>query len=231
MHPINLPSFKLVRRLTLLASLCGSLFLAAQADGAVLLTVTDTNGSPNSVDVDPNVPSSRFFSVDVFLTFTSLPAGITGVTYLFETPNAVDSSLFQITARNTAGGLFTGANLTTPDGTVLTLANALLDARNNNDLGGTVADPLNECILPGTYFLATYTLEAKPALSAGNHVIQTALVSVTGCEPNFDEFPVAAAGYTVRVVPEPAAGCLLALGCTLLGWARGRRANVTTRLT
>lgn len=204
--------------------MCGSLFLAMPADGAVILTITDQTGDPTSVDVDPNVPSSHFFAVDVYLTFTPNPPGITGLTYLFETSLLADSGLFQFTTRNTTGGLFTGSNLTVPDSTVLQPSNSLLDRRNNNDLGGTVADPLTECIQPGTYFLATYMFEAKPAISSRTFAdFQTALVSVTGCGPDFDEIPVAPVSYRVNVVPEPGVGMLLCLAGSLLGLSRRKR--------
>ena len=208
---------KLIRSLALLGSVCGFLFLASPAQGAVILTISDNSGPPNSTDVDLNV--SGFFSFTVSLTLTA-PHGITGLTYLLETPQPSGSGQFQITARNTNGAVFSGANLTTPDATVLTPANALLDPRNNNDLGGTVADVFNDCIPPGSYFVATYTMEAKPTIAAGTYTIQLALQSATGCGPDFDEISVAPATYAVRVVPEPGAGCLLCLGSALLGFAR-----------
>ena len=222
-HPINA-----ARSLALLASLCGSLLLADAAQATVILTLTDNTGSPTSVDVNPGVAASRFFSFNINLTTTE---PITGLTYLLETPNAGGSGKFQITARDTTGALFTGSNLTTTNGSVLLAVNALLDPRNNNDLGGTVSDPFVDCILPGTYFVATLTMEALSTISTGTYTIQTALQSATGCQPNFDELPIARATYSVNVVPEPASAWLLCLGGALLGGTRRRRMDTSSEGT
>lgn len=223
MRPFTTPQFKPMRSLALLASVCGFLCTGAPTNAAIVLTISDGVGSPNIVDLDPSVPSTFNFAFDVFVTITLPDTGITGLTYLLQTPDLTDSGLFRITSRNTTGGLFTGSTLTTPDSTVLIAANALLDTRNNNDLGGTVVDPLTECIPPGTYFLATYTFNTNSAISPGIHSIQDTLVSATGCGPGFDEIPIASTSYSVNVVPEPSTGLLLGVGLMILGRARRRR--------
>jgi autotransporter-associated beta strand protein len=184
--------------LVLLGTLCGVLSLASSAKAAVALSLTDNVGTPNSADVNLAIPGSRSFSFTVNLTSTE---GLTGLTYLFDAPGS-GSGQFQLTARNTTGAIFSGANLTTDDATVLLPGNALLDPRNNGDLGGTVADPNSECILPGTHFVATLTLEANAAIPAGLYTLQTALQSATGCGPIFNEISMPLANYTVHVVSD-----------------------------
>ena len=222
-HPINA-----ARSLALVASLCGSFLLAGAAQAVVTLTITDNIGSPTSVNVNPSVPASLLFSFNVNLTTTE---PLTGLTYLLETPTAGGSGQFRIAGRDTTGALFTGSNLTTPNGTALLAANALLDPRNNNDLGGTVSDPFLECIPSGTYFIATLTMEALPTISGGTFTIQMALQSATGCEPNFDELPIARPTYSVNVVPEPVSAWLICLGGPLLVGTRRRRKAIGSEET
>ena len=214
-----------MRSLTLLGSLCGLLAMNAPSQGAVILTFNDLVGDPVSVTVDPSNPSSLCFTFNVSMNSTE---AITGVTYLLETPSPATqdgSGKFSIFNRNTTGAAFSGPMLTTANATVLSPANALLDPRNNNDLGGTVLDPLNESISPGANVLISQiTLCADPSILPGSYIICTYLPSATAdLAGGFDEIPIARAIYTVNVVPEPVSAWLLCLGGALLGGRCGKR--------
>ena len=206
-------------RSILLGSLCGLLSIAQPAQGAVTLSLADTVGAPNSAEVNLNSPASRFFTFR--LTLNATTKSTTGLTYFLETPDFGGNGQFRIASRDTTGSTY--SDLTTSDATVLTPVNALLDPRNNNDLGATVADVVNAPNPAGTYFVADYVIEALSTISPGTYTIETALQSATGGGPDFDELPVAAATYTVQIVPEPVAGWLLCVGTSLIGYARRKR--------
>ena len=191
-----------------LGSLCGLLLTIPSAHGAVTLSLTDTVGAPNSAEVNLNNPASRFFTFT--LTLNATTESTKGLTCFLETPDFAGNGHFRIVSRDTAGSSFN--DLTTSNTTVSTPANAVLDPRNNDDLGATVADVNNAPNLAGTHFVAEYVLEALSTISPGTYTIETALQSATGGGPDFDELPLAAATYTVHIVPEPATGYLFVLG-------------------
>ena len=210
------PTSYLSRRSIVIGSLCGLLSLVQPATGDVTLMVTDTIGDPHLVDISLSDPASRFFTFR--LTLLATTEVTTGLTYFLETPDFAGNGQFRIVSRDTTGSSF--SDLTTSNATVSIQANALLDPRNNNDLGATVPDVLNAPNPAGTYFVADYVLEALSTISPGTYTIETAFQSATGDEPDFDELSVAAATYTVHIVPEPVTGCLFVLGGALLGWRR-----------
>lgn len=228
MQKPNLHSFKPLRLLAL-AGLCA---MSSQlASGAVILSISDPVGDPNSVVVDPNNPASRCFSITVALTASE---ATTGLTFLLSGPlnpnqnpsDPNDNGLFYIAGRNTTGTAYSALSHTDGElgfGVGGNPADAVLDPTNTFDLGGVVANIANP-VPPGSdRFIETLVVCILPNAPAGDYNIQTALQSATGAGPDFDELPIGTASYTVHVVPEPGVACLFALGTGFIGWARRRR--------
>lgn len=166
------------------------------------------------------VNPGQTFTLTVFLNAPS--TSTTGVTYFLDTPDG-GSGLFQIVDRSNAGSPFT--ELTTDNATVLAPANALLDPRNNNDLGATVADVLTPNV-PGSYLISTLTLRALGSVPAGLFTLRTSPNSLVTDE-NFSDVTTAPGTFQVTVnaaaAPEPATGVLVAMGILPLGGALLRR--------
>ncbi len=173
-----------------------------------MLTISDPNGSPNSVDVNPLVPPSLSFSFTVNFNATD---PTTGITFFLETPLAGGGSgKFQITQR-----LLTGNPYDVPStSNTGVLATGSLAPRNGSDLGATLSDPFNP-VPPGIYPVGIFTIQVSPNIAAGDYIIQTAVQGATSAD-FFDDLPVQGASYTVHVVPEPMLALQLCLGSAVL---------------
>lgn len=121
-----------------------------------------------------------------------------------------DNGLFRITARDLTGSSYSDA--TTGDLIAFQSADALLDPRNNSNLGATVADP-NSPNGAGSFFIASCTLQALPGIAPGVYTLSTANAIVT--DSAFGDNPIGNASYSVIVVREPGTYCLLGAGLLL----------------
>ena len=193
---------------------------AALAPAAVSLSITDGVGTPTA----GNANRGGTFSFALNLVSTSEQT--TGLGYFLETTGA-GNGLFSIVDRNIAGSTYSDA--VAPDATVEAAASALLDPRNNTNLGATLAN-VNSPNGAGTFLVANYTISVSPTAPLGTYTIQTFSAAgdqYAGGPPNFTNGTFASGGtYSVTVVPEPAtAGALAAAG--LVGaLARRRRRSM-----
>ncbi len=178
---------------------------------AQVVTLTDTVAPTNAVTVTQG--QTFIFSINITTTVDTV-----GITYrLTEPTGTAVAPHFQITARDTTGTAF--GDLTTTNTVMLQATNPLLDPSNNNDLGGTIAasDPTNPKPA-GTYFIATFTLQALPTTPVGTYSIQLTSDSVLA-NADFSETPIASAPYlvTVTAIPEPSSLAFIGIfGCVML---------------
>jgi PEP-CTERM motif-containing protein len=136
---------------------------------------------------------------------------VTGLSYWFET-SAVNNSYFTITARSIATSPFTDVQSNS-------FPQSIVKGGNANDLGATTTG--GNTVLPSntSYFVATLTLQIAPNTPAGTYVISTTdfnsntdhSKTSTAGDSTFTRHNIAAASYTITVVPEPATLSLLAL--------------------
>lgn len=207
------------RKLTLAGSMAALLLAAGTGEAAVLVSLTDDDGTPNVGSGD----AGQSFSINVKLQSTL--EQVTGLTYFLREPGATPANFhFQITGRDITGSLFT--ERTSSDASVATSPASRLDSDNDLDLGAGIFD-LNAPLGIGTYFVAKITLFVLPTTPNGNYLIElTPNTVASGPGPGFPEFSVQRFSYTVSTpsVPEPATGGLVILG-GLLG--AGRRLRKT----
>ena len=200
------------RKLTLTGSAIALLLTAGIGHAAVMVSLTDNDGTPNVGSGDAGQP----FSINVRLTSTLEQT--TGLTYFLRDPSAsIGNAHFQIIGRDVTGSPF--SDLTTNNPTVLTPASAMLDPDNNHDLGAGLAD-INTPLGIGSFFVANITLLVLPTTPNGNYMIELTPNSIAaGAGPDFVEIPVTRFSYTVVTpsVPEPAAAGLLILGGLFFG--------------
>jgi hypothetical protein len=193
-----------------IVALWASVLIPAGAHAAVSLAFQDQDGTNNgSVSVLPN----GTFNVRLNLTSANTAADRTTAIDYYLTILGGGSGLFRIQDRNvTAASPYGGADATDlyfDDATVEALPSALLDPKNDHDLGAVAASPTM-----GTSFLvAIYTIKVDPATPFGTYSLQTTSDPGTGWgDTNFDDHEFAQhANYTI-VVPEPTGGALAACG-------------------
>ena len=202
-------------KLASLGSCLALLLTAGIAQSAVMVSLTDTNGTPNVGSGDAGQP----FSINV--TLVSTLEQTTGLTYFLSDPSASSGNAhFQIIGRDITGSPYT--DLTTQNATVFVPANAVLDPANDNDLGAGLAN-INIPLGIGSFFVAKITLLVLPLTPNGNYTIElTPNTVAAGAGPDFTEIPVARFSYTVSTpsVPEPATASLLVLGGLFFGSSR-----------
>lgn len=195
---------------TLAIAAC-SLFSATAAHATVLLSLTDAVGDPALVTIAPGD------SFNVTLSLSSSLEATIGLSYFLQTIGAGDGQ-FRITARNIMASPF--SDLTTADSIALQANNALLDPRNDSDLGGLVANLLSPNGT-GSFLVATYTIEALSTIApGGSYTIQTSADSIA-TDTGFVDMSLPQASYTVQVVPEPTTAALF--GVALLGFSAAAR--------
>jgi hypothetical protein len=192
-------------------------FAASPAAAAVSLSITDGSGPPTSGT------ATRGTTFSFALNLVSTAEQTTGLAYFLET-NAAGSGLFAIVDRNLAGSTY--SDPAAVDAVVEAPASALLDPRNNNNLGASLAN-VNAANGAGTFLVANYTISVSATAPLGTYTIQT--FSATGAgyagpaSSGFANGDFAAPGtYAITVVPEPgtAAGFI---GVGLAGLAARRR--------
>ncbi len=202
---------KISSLLATIAVACAFLMSGPSARAQYSITFADTSGDPGSVTI---APGDLF---NVTLTLVSQGAASIGLSYFLQVLEGGGNGLFRITARNLSGSSFSDA--TTDDSIALQSADALLDPRNNSNLGATVVDP-NSPNGAGSFFIASFTLQALAGIAPGVYTLSTADVVVT--DSAFGDNPVGDASYGVTIVPEPSTYCLLGAGL-LFGAARSVR--------
>ena len=210
------------RKLILTSSAAALLLTAGIGHAAVLISLTDNDGSPSVGSGDAGQP----FSINVRLQSTLEQT--TGLTYFLQDLSAgIGNAHFQIIGRNVTGSPY--SDVTTNDVIVTTAPSALLDPSNDNDLGAGLAN-INVPLGIGSYFVATITLLVLPTTPNGNYMISLTSNSLaSGPGPNFDEITITPFSYTVVTpsVPEPAAASLLVLGGLFFGTRTRLRKTLT----
>lgn len=214
------PASGINRKSALTGSVAALLLAAGIGQAAVLVSLTDNDGTPNVGFGDAGQP----FTISV--TLTSTLEQTTGLTYFLRDPSAsIGNAHFQIIGRDTTGSPF--SDLTSTNATVTTPASAMLDPDNNHDLGAGLAD-INSPLGIGSFFVANITFLVLPTTPNGNYMIELTPNSVAaGPGPNFPEIQVQRFSYTVVTpsIPEPATASLLILGGLFFGTrTRFRRA-------
>ena len=152
------------------------------------------------------------------LTLTSSGATSVGLSYFLQVLDGGGNGLFRITARDLTGSTF--SDPITSNAIALQSGDALLDPRNNSDLGAILADP-NAPNGAGSFLVANYTLQALGGIAPGVYTISTANAIVT--DASFGDNAVANATFNVTVVPEPSAIALLIGGAALGAFSIRRR--------
>ena len=185
-------------KIALAALLVGAAFAPANA---ATLTLQGNGTDPNAAILS----AGNTFTVSLLLNTSVSGEQAVGVSYFLETLDT-GSSLFQIVGRNIAASPFT--SLTTDDGTALAAANALLDPRNDNDLGGLTAD--GTPVGPGSYTIAQLTIQAVAGTKVGAYTLQIAPGAILTDE-NFNDVTLPSATFGINVTaPEPATLAFLA---------------------
>jgi hypothetical protein len=191
------------------------LLMAGLVRANAVLSFNDNNAGDLGPSAGTYAPGSSF-SFDITLAVansgTDPVPSVTGLSYWFET-SAVNNSFFTITARNITGSQFTDVQ-SSPSFPV-----AIVKGGDVSDLGATT--PGGNTVLPSntSYFVATLTLKIDPTTPAGTYVISTTDINSntdhsktsTVGDGSFTRHDIAAASYTITVVPEPATLSLLAL--------------------
>ncbi|MGB7159169.1 MAG: hypothetical protein WBD40_13965 [Tepidisphaeraceae bacterium] len=208
-----------------------SVLLPAGAHAAVSLAFVDQDGTSNgSVNVLPN----GTFNVRLNLTSANTAADRTTAIDYYLTILGAGSGLFSIQDRNWTGspyaGGIDGSGLYNDDATVEALPGALLDPRNDHDLGGGVLD--EDVPTMGTSFLvAIFTIKVDPSTPVGTYSLQSTSDPGTGwvgAAPDFNDNEFAQhANYSIVVIPEPASAGFAACGAALLICSRRRSGSAT----
>ena len=186
-----------------LSLLCSCLLLACvSALPAHAQYSLSLSGNPAAV-----APGQSF---SLTLTLSSTGASSVGLSYFLQVLDGGGSGLFRITNRDLSGSSF--VDPITGNAIALQPADALLDPRNNSDLGAILADP-NAPNAAGSFFVANFTLQALPGLAPGVYTISTANAIVT--DASFGDNAVSNATFSVTVVPEPSTAVLLLAGGAL----------------
>jgi hypothetical protein len=197
---------------TILSALIPLFMATSAAFGAVMIQFTDnvgiaTAGSYNSTDT---------FSFDVYLNFTTPPANVRGLSYWFEVPTALAPF---ITITNETFFTFTlGASSAPHSFNDASGADSGFLAE-TGDLGGVISNQSNFAhVAPGIYKVASITFSLSGA-PAGTYTLESTTLSPKTSEATEDSganaltsFPMAAAAYTITIVPEPGTLSLLGLG-------------------
>ena len=206
-----------------------SLLVPALARASVSLAFVDQDGTNNgSVNVAPN----GTFNVRLNLVTTnSTTDDHTGLDY-YLTMLGSGSGLFSIQDRNIGASLYN--DMVAEDPVVEALPSALLDPRNDNDLGAAIANSTSPTegvgtYTAGTFLVAIFTIKVDPTTPLGTYSLQTTSDPGTGWVGRHDATPLPFpdnefaqhANYTI-VVPEPTGLAACGALCLVLGRRRSR---------
>ena len=187
------------------------LLMAGLVHANAVLSFDDHAGTANAGSYTPGQSFTFDITLAVANSGTDPVPDVTGLSYWFET-SAVNNSFFSITARSIAGSQFTDLQSNS-------FPQSIVKGGNANDLGATTTGGNTVIASNASYFVATLTLQVAPGTPAGTYVISTTDInsnidhskkSVVG-DSSFVGHSIAAASYTITVVPEPATLSLLAL--------------------
>ncbi len=190
------------------------LLMAGLVHANAVLSFNDNNSGDLGPSAGTYTPGSSF-TFDITLSVANsgtdpVANPINSISYWFET-SALNNGYFSITNRN-----LTGSSFSDPQSTAF--PQSIVAGGNANDLGATT--PTNTSVATdNSYFIATITLAIAPNTPAGTYTISTTNINSnpdhsktsTVGDTNFTRHNIAAATYTITVVPEPATLSLLAL--------------------
>lgn len=195
---------KILRPLALAGLLCA----ASAAQGAVSLSITDGVGDPHAI----SLTSGETFNLTISVIAQN---SISGISYYLNAPGP-GAGKFQITGRQNVGTVFSDWVTLPPQFTDVVLAETP-----SKDLGAEV--PLgNPNVVPGTYFLANFTVSTA-GIAPGIYTIVADRNLSMAMDNDFNVYDdVNSNTYTVTVVPEPGTAALTLGGLGLLGLRRRR---------
>src|SRR5579864_2089942 len=165
------------------------LLMAGLVHANAVLSFNDNNSGDLGPSAGTYTPGSSF-TFDITLSVANsgtdpVANPINSISYWFET-SALNNGYFSITNRN-----LTGSSFSDPQSTAF--PQSIVAGGNANDLGANTP--------AGTYTISTTNINSNPDHSKTSTVGDT----------NFTRHNIAAATYTITVVPEPATLSLLAL--------------------
>jgi hypothetical protein len=207
----------------------GCLLLMAGLVHANAVLSFDDHGQGGGTANSGSYAAGSSFTFDITLAVansgTDPVPNLSSLSYWFET-SAVNNSYFTITNRN-----LTGSSLSDPQTSSPAYPVAIVKGGDVSDLGATA--PTNTVLASNaSYFVATLTIQIAPNTPAGTYVISTTdfnsntdhSKTSTAGDSSFTRHNIAAASYTITVVPEPATLSLLGLsGLGSLGMTMLRR--------
>ncbi len=197
---------------TILSALIPLFMATSAAFGAAMISFTDNVGDPAAGTYN----STDTFSFDVYLSFTTPPANVRGLSYWFEVPTALAPF---ITITNETFFTFTlGASAAPHSFNDASGADSGFLAE-TGDLGGVTSNQSSFAhVAPGIYKVASITFSLSGA-PVGTYTLQSTTLSPKISAVTEDSggnvltnFQMAQAFYTITVVPEPATLSLLGLG-------------------
>ena len=200
-----------IMKAKLLTTIGCLLLMAGLVHANAVLGFDDHTGAPAAGTYAPGASFTFDITLAVANSGTDPVPSVTGLSYWFEI-SALNNSFFSITARNISGSPFTDVQSNS-------FPQSIVKGGNANDLGATTTG--GTTVLPSntSYFVATLTLQINPSTPAGTYVISTtdfnsntdhSKTSTVG-DGSFVRHDIAAASYTITVVPEPATLSLLGL--------------------
>jgi hypothetical protein len=186
------------------------LLMAGFVRANAVLSFDDHSGTPNAGSYTPGSTFTFDINLAVANSGSDPVPNVSGLSYWFETA-AANNSFFKITNESLGSSPFND-----PQTPGITFPQAIVAGGNANDLGATGSNqPSN-----ASYFVATLTLQVAPGTPAGTYTIFTTTINSnadhskdsTVGDSSFTRHDIAAATYTITVVPEPATLSLLGLG-------------------
>ena len=202
-------------KVKLLTTIGCLLLMAGLVRANAVLSFNDNGaggGTPSSGSYAPGSSFTFDITLAVANSGSDPISSVNGLSYWFET-SAVNNSFFSITGRDVTGSQFSN--------TIQTPSNPepIVKGGNAHDLGAIIDDPNSPLPSDASYFIAHLTIKINPSTPAGTYTIFTTdfnsntdhSKTSTASDGSFVRHNIAAATYTITVVPEPATMSLLAL--------------------